>query len=444
MRQFLRFGGDRSGAIALMFALSIPLVLLFIGGAVDVSRAIAARSDIMGAADSAALAAAKAGAELRTSSNAQERNDWKQRARKIGEAYYASNIGKFPYITSSKPKFTLDVVDGSVAATVEFSARAKNMFLPLADIDLFNLAGRSTAMSNRPNYFAINFVIDNSVSMGIGVTAADQQLMMNSIGCSIACHSNDIYGARDTVASARASGANLRIDEVKRAVRSIIDGLVATQDFGDQFQFSIYTFSSFLETRIGGSSDTSALYAAIDPIELASGNLKGGTNATYSLNQYASLATTGGDGSSSNNRKTFTILLTDGVQNSATMTAPNAQGLQDWLRDPNYVPYGPSIVPTVEQTVQGFDAAPCETVKSKSHEVMVVDIAYLVPSIAPDANEWRFQFINTTLVPNNMEQYKACASSPSYVFDAATSSALAKATESIEQAVVESRLRLTQ
>lgn len=444
LRQLLTFRRDHSGAIALLFAFLLPLLLLFVGGAVDVARAISARSDLQIAADSAALAAAKAGAELRTSSDAQNRSDWKQRARKIGETYFVSNLAKFPYLTSSKPKFTLELVDGYVSATVDYAARSKNMILPLADIALFDLAGRSTAMSNRPNYFAINFVIDNSVSMGIGVTAADQQLMMNTIGCTVACHSTDKYGNRSTVEGARASGANLRIDEVKRAILAIVDKLIADQEFADQFEFSVYTFSNFLEQKIVASSDQGAIHAVVDPIDLATGELKGGTNTTYALKQFAELTNTGGDGTSDEDRKTFTILLTDGVQNSTSLTAPDAQGLQDWMSDPNYELFAPSIKPTWEQTVQGFFGGSCGPIKSKNHQVMVIDIAYLVPSVAPDSNQPRYQFIGSTLIPNNTEQYKACASTPSYVFDAATSADLTLATEQIELAVKESRLRLTQ
>jgi Flp pilus assembly protein TadG len=50
-----RFSGDRSGNIAILFALSLIPILTFVGAAVDYSRANAARTSMIGALDSTAL-----------------------------------------------------------------------------------------------------------------------------------------------------------------------------------------------------------------------------------------------------------------------------------------------------------------------------------------------------------------------------------------------------
>ncbi len=50
-----RFAADRTGAIAVVFALTLVPMLMAVGAAVDYSRAASLRSDLQAAADAAAL-----------------------------------------------------------------------------------------------------------------------------------------------------------------------------------------------------------------------------------------------------------------------------------------------------------------------------------------------------------------------------------------------------
>src|SRR5919112_2086146 len=59
-----RFVGDRRGAVAIMFALSLLPLAVASGAAIDYSRAAQVRMDVQSATDAAALAVGRAAIEL--------------------------------------------------------------------------------------------------------------------------------------------------------------------------------------------------------------------------------------------------------------------------------------------------------------------------------------------------------------------------------------------
>jgi len=72
----------------------------------------------------------------------------------------------------------------------------------------------------------ITFLIDNSASLGVGATPADQRIMQNGMGCAFACHlPNSTFETPWTPERAAQLGAKLRIESVREAVTEALTQL---------------------------------------------------------------------------------------------------------------------------------------------------------------------------------------------------------------------------
>ena len=134
-RKFLaRFQSDRSGNVAVIFALSAVVLLLAIGAAVDVGRWLHARDQTMAAIDAALLAG---GRYLQTQS--------KDTAGALAMArkFYDQNVTSRIPVTNDTITFT--VADNGMAITASGNAFLKTPFLQLASIDKLPLINTATA-----------------------------------------------------------------------------------------------------------------------------------------------------------------------------------------------------------------------------------------------------------------------------------------------------------
>ena len=122
LRTFVRrVADDRRGNVAMLFALTIPVLILMTVGGVDIHRASTVRANLQDALDAATLAAARspytADADLR----------------EVGLAALKANLKPYPDITLREidTSFVLNDKDVVVAsATVDVKALVANIFLP--------------------------------------------------------------------------------------------------------------------------------------------------------------------------------------------------------------------------------------------------------------------------------------------------------------------------
>ncbi len=119
-----RFRDDRSGATAIMFAMTALVMMLAIGGAIDIGRWLHARDQTQAAIDAALLAG---GRSLQT--NSQDTAG----ALAIARKYYDQNVTKRLPVTDDSIAFT--VSDDGMSMTAAGTAYIKTPFLQLANID---------------------------------------------------------------------------------------------------------------------------------------------------------------------------------------------------------------------------------------------------------------------------------------------------------------------
>jgi Flp pilus assembly protein TadG len=130
----VRFRDDRSGATAIMFAMMALVMMLAIGGAIDIGRWLHARDQTLAAIDAALLAGGRA---LQTNSTDTAT------ALAAAKSYYAQNVTTRLPVTDDTVKFT--VSSDGMSMTANGSAYIKTPFLQLANISKLPLINTATA-----------------------------------------------------------------------------------------------------------------------------------------------------------------------------------------------------------------------------------------------------------------------------------------------------------
>ena len=186
---FKKFITDTRGNFAIIFAVIMGLLILATSIAITHSEMVKARQSIQNSADAASLAAILDPAnDTLTAENRAE----------IARSHYLTNIN------SATGEFfdpVISVTEDNDVFTAQVSGEAKiPHFLGVLIPREFSIVGASaTALSasQEPPHIDLFFLVDNSASMGIGQTLADQMDMLmdddvfDATGvraCAVACH----------------------------------------------------------------------------------------------------------------------------------------------------------------------------------------------------------------------------------------------------------------
>ena len=423
LRTFLQ---DRGGAIAMQFA-AMAVVLTFTAGfAVDYAMSRGANEKIQEAADSAVLAAVANPVSFGGAGDTALQTN----ATSVLNQYFKAAIAQFPeYNVSYQP--TVTALNGHITAKLDFSAQTTTTFSNLIGISKIQVSGTASAESARPVYVDIYALVDASGSMGIGASTADQQLMQQKLGCTLACHTDTLTKPTPlSPTNAHKIGATLRFDVVQSVLSQMIQASQLKQLMPGQFRFAVAKFSNDVTVVSPITTDANAVTAAVNGMELDGpvgvGNGMGSV-FRYSLTQYAASLPAGGDGSTPSQPLTFVLIMTDGVAGNVKENN-NAIGRTygDWNPDPNFQYYSPvysaydgTVVPAGQggnnELFTGFDPTICDAFKAKNLTVMTLDLQYVVPTPYPDS---RYRTIETLLKPQILTNLGKCASQVSFAYSA--------------------------
>ena len=146
---------DRRGNFAMFTAILLPFLMIAVGSAVDLSRAITAKKDLQDSLDAAALAAIQEN----------KASDIKKSLRKFFEAnrqqYYGKSIARAKFVSFDGSRL---VVEGTLSLPTTFAK-----FFNISDIPI-----STTSVAVKPAYDDIYFSIDLSSSTGVGATPEDR------------------------------------------------------------------------------------------------------------------------------------------------------------------------------------------------------------------------------------------------------------------------------
>lgn len=135
LRTIDRFGGDRSGMVAVLFGMVVVPTVAFVGFAVDYGRAFNVKTRLQAVTD----IAAQAGARLPATAN-QNRTDAALKA-------FNSNMERSPYKTVSGPIIEADNSD----VTVQAASKVSTAFLGLIGVHEIEVSAKARARSQIQN-----------------------------------------------------------------------------------------------------------------------------------------------------------------------------------------------------------------------------------------------------------------------------------------------------
>ena len=156
-RRFRRFGGDDRGSVALIFALLILALCLFVGAAVDFGSALRAKAAMQGASDAAVLAAA---IHLKTAPSDIATAETKARA-----VYLANRESGGFTIDGEDIRFTLTrESDGALMAEAFAEGAVATHFTKVVHMNSLPVSSYSAARIERMNV-EMALVLDVTLSM---------------------------------------------------------------------------------------------------------------------------------------------------------------------------------------------------------------------------------------------------------------------------------------
>lgn len=427
---FHRMIDDTCGAVAVLFAFALMVLMLFTGLSIDYLRLSDIRSNLRRAADAAALAAVSKSAMIDNASDAEQIAHSQALAINFFKASPESTGVDLDNVTA-----TVVRLNGELKVTVSYKAKARMMFGNLFGQSNSIISDNANAAASTPKYIDLYILVDSSTSMGIGAAAADQSLMHTTLGCTFACHING------TDATARAAGAVLRFDVIKSAITQILttaEGL----DLDTHVRIGLYSFATNFKTEIDITSDLAAAKTATNAMELS--GYGAGTNVFEALKQVKSKIGPTGDGSSPGAPLTFVILATDGTGNATDNTDPASPDAGNWIYSPLFVAANPHAVPDPglpEMDMTGLDPTWCDAIKSIGANMMTLETEYVISPL--EASELRFDYIQNTLAPNLKANMEACATKASYNVSANSPAEIMAAMDTLFKAALTASPRLT-
>jgi hypothetical protein len=304
-----RFAADRSGATAILFALSFIPALALTGIVVDSGRLYQMKTDLQSAADAAALAAAKADPAVENPAD-------------VGKRVFNANL------SAAKINFDLGSVTvklstemGGRLAKVEYDGKVKLMFPSvLGDGDTFKLKGASRALQPLGTQVDIFALVDNSTSMGLMANEAGRDWLKKTVGCAFACHIAEPgheHKGKSYYQVAKEGGWETRFDIVKKNLYAMVAMLDEKKDNKKNkavIRFGMYAMNDYYSKEIPVTEDLDKARKKIDDF-----NLKSPKNASWTrFERYMGLISKdiGKSSDGINGPRKFAVIVTDGVRSN--------------------------------------------------------------------------------------------------------------------------------
>lgn len=332
---------DRRGAVLMIFALALPMLVFATGMSLDYANAMRIQTRLAAAADAAVLTATSR-TLMDAPSVVAER-----RARDV----FRATAGLIPGLRLD-PNAASDLAisvsddthDGQYRrATIRFSGWSRTYFGGILGIAELAVNGSAGSMAKRAPDIDFYVMLDTSSSMALPTTSAGIALMraktrdvdpFNPRGCAFACHQIDPDKPRlvdrdgkkiDYYQLAHDNGIELRIDAGKRAILDLLgDAQRESRVNGATYRFSVSTFDRASDFRnVAPLTDDYALAragtsaATIIAVDTSQAHFDRQTEHEGALHrQMERMPALGGTGSgqTGDTPQAYVMLITDGMR----------------------------------------------------------------------------------------------------------------------------------
>jgi len=324
---------DRSGNVAIMFALCLVPLLLAVGVAVDIGNVMSTKTRMQDALDAAALAAL---AET-TPSHLREQ---------VAQTTFLSSLPE--NLRDLSPQFSISITElgNNKSATASFTVDMPLAFAGILGMETMDVSGQTSSGIAIGGAMDIHLWLDSSASMGVAATEVDRDKLKALTGCFFACHMD---GPPSSQKKAHDNGITLRIDLMKQNVLALMEKIRAVQLPEQVVRYSLSGMARTFEPRIALSEDYEALHTAVENFSLSgTTHSQSASRLTPALNTAkGSLPAQNGDGTTESPRN-FVVIVSDGMQFDWHSIAPG--------------PIGTSA---------------CESIKSRGIPVAVIQLRYV-------------------------------------------------------------------
>jgi len=390
---------DRKGNFGLILALLMAPLAMAMGVALDIGYALDIKTEIQGAADSAAVGALSEQSAGVIAALSQGLSGELKVAEDDADKLMQSNLRAKTLKYLSGQTITIVRKGATITSRVEVTASVPTSFLALFGRNTIDVTGVAEGSFVPANYIDFFLLLDNSPSMGLGATTSDiSRLEAANDGCAFACH--DMSDANNAYTLAKSIGVMTRIELVSEAAQKMMETATDKRRYADQYRMAVYSMGAKAENATLTSvasmssnlSNVASETARIDLMSIPYQNYNSDqqTDLRGNLESLMGLMGASGSGANASDRQKVLFLVSDGVEDVAR----------------------PSCL---KRTTNGtrcqapLDSSVCESIKANG-----VSIAVLYTTYQPiESNDWYKTWIKPfrSEIPTAM---KSCATDGLY------------------------------
>jgi Flp pilus assembly protein TadG len=196
-REIGRFRRDKSGNIAMIFAIALLPILGALGSAVDYSLATRMKSKLQSAADAASVASLSQKSPGFTAAAAMTGDGSVTAGVTDANNVFDGNMSGTTGYTNLSRTSTVTKTGIKLTSNVQFTADVPTVFMKVMGHQKMTVTGTSSASASLPPYLDFYLMLDVSGSMGLASTPGEQTRLAAvnpddranyPTGCSFACH----------------------------------------------------------------------------------------------------------------------------------------------------------------------------------------------------------------------------------------------------------------
>ena len=411
----------------MIVGLAVPVIFLFVAGAIDFSRVIALRGELQDAADVASVGSVAINSTAYKIGQTMGSGEIPAGEVHAVRIFY-SDMKTHPELSAVTPKAKVIKTGTLITSSVTVTANYKPYMLGLFGFSSLPISANSKSLVSMPPFIDFYLLLDNSPSMGVGATTADINKMVanTSDKCAFACHQRDLEG-KDYYTKAKKLGVTTRIDVVRQATQNLMVSAGATQTMTNQFRMAIYSFGLAADTihqQTPSAYQVSALTtnltqsatnaAAIDLMIMPSAgyNSDRQTNFKSTLASMDTLIPASGDGLSSSAPQKVLFFVSDGANDSYDCAYSNGNTCR-------------RITP--------LDVTQCTAIKARGVRIAVLYTTYLPLTTNSFYNTYLAKYVTPT--SQLASQMQACAS-PGLFFEVGPNQGISEAMTALFNKVV--------
>lgn len=197
IQNFNRFRRDKSGNIAVIFAIACVPLISAVGCAVDYSMATRMKAKLQSAADGAAVAAISQKSAGYVAASAMTGDGLVTAAVNDANKVFDGNMSLVTGFNNLSRTSTVTKTGIKLTSNVQFSADVPVTFMKVAGWQKLTVTGSSSGSASLPPYLDFYLALDVSGSMGLPSTTKEAQRLQAlnpdnwvqyRTGCTLACH----------------------------------------------------------------------------------------------------------------------------------------------------------------------------------------------------------------------------------------------------------------